>query len=180
MSSSTSIRGAAGRRVGILLLGLALACVGALSFAGSQAKAVPFSMDFTNGQVNLGFAFKGAEILPAPTTLGSTPLPDLWEARATQSTPGTGTEPNSADSFKPVGCLSPVTFTVTANSGRSCVAALHVQSAEPVPVVLSMAGSGLYTSTTDPVPLWYQARVERGELALLVFHLGVEHQLGVA
>ncbi len=124
MSSSTSIRGAAGRRVGILLLGLALACVGALSFAGSQAKAVPFSMDFTNGQVNLGFAFKGAEILPAPTTLGPTNLPDLWDARATQSTPGTGTPPNSLASFKPVGCLSQVTFsaesgTALPNDGQS-------------------------------------------------------------
>lgn len=116
MSSSTSIRGATGRRVGILLLGLALACVGALSFAGSQAKAVPFSMDFTNGQVNLGFAFKGAEILPAPTTLGPTNLPDLWDARATQSTPGTGTAPNSVESFKPVGCLSQVTFSAASGS----------------------------------------------------------------
>ena len=116
MSSSTSIRGAAGRRVGILLLGLALACVGALSFAGSQAKADPFSMDFETGQVNLGFAFKGAEILPASTTLGTTPLPDLWDARDTQSTPGTGTPPNSVDSFKPVGCLSQVTFSATSGS----------------------------------------------------------------
>ena len=112
MSSSTSIRGVAGRRVGILLLGLALACVGALSFANSQAKAEAFSMDFDAGQVNLGFAFKGAEILPASQTLGATPLPDLWDARDTITLPGAppaGTNANPT-SFAPVGCLSPVTF----------------------------------------------------------------------
>jgi hypothetical protein len=98
----------------ILLAGLALAVVGMLALAQGQAKAngdEQFSMDFTNGQVNLGFAFKGAEILPASATLGDTPLPDLWDARDTVTLPGEpGVDPSS---FKPVGCLSPVTFTVT-------------------------------------------------------------------
>lgn len=133
MSSSTSIRGAAGRRVGLLLLGLALACVGALSFAGSQAKAVPFSMDFTNGQVNLGFAFKGAEILPASPTLGSTPLPDLWDAQDTKTLPGEpGVDPSS---FKPVGCLSQVTFTVTWGGAPGTAVPNDGQSGRPGPIV---------------------------------------------
>lgn len=111
MSSSTSTRGTVGRNARLLLLGLALACIGMLGFAGSQAKAVPFTMPFSNGQVNLGFAFQGKEILPAPGTIGTTPLPDLWDARATLSGPtGTGTPPNNPASFKPVGCLSQVTF----------------------------------------------------------------------
>lgn len=111
---STPTRGVSRRKRALMLFaGLAVAAAGSLAFAGGQAKAVPFSMDFGAGQVNLGFAFKGAEILPAPQQLGPSTLPDLWDARATQSTPGTGTPPNSPDSFKPVGCLSQVTFTVT-------------------------------------------------------------------
>lgn len=63
----------------------------------------------------------------------------------------------------------PVRGQVVASSGRTCQVALRVNSEVPVPIVLSMAGSGLYAMTADAVPPWYQGRVERGELAYLVF-----------
>ena len=134
MSSSTSTRGVFGRNAKILL-GLALACVGMLGFAGTQAKAAPFTMPFTNGQVNLGFAFQGREILPAPGTLGPNNLPDLWDARATISGPdGTGTAPNEPSSFKPVGCLSQVTFTVTWAGAPGTPVPNDGQSGRPGPI----------------------------------------------
>lgn len=121
---STPTRGIGrSRRVLMLLAGLVVAMAGTLAFAGGQAKAGlsdSFSMDFTNGQVNLGFAFKGAEILPAPqqVTLGSNTvnLPNLWDAKDTQSFPGEGTPPNSLTSFKPVGCLTQYTYRVVSPS----------------------------------------------------------------
>ena len=89
-ASTASTRGGFGRTAKLLVLGAMVAFMGVFAFAGS-AKAAPFSMDLDNGQLNLGFAFKGAEILPAPATLGDppTPLPDLWEA-ATQTVPAPG------------------------------------------------------------------------------------------
>ena len=85
MTTETQDRGrSVGCRARAFLLGALIALLGSVAFAG-LAKAAPFSMDLTNGQLNLGFAFKGAEILPAPATLGDppAPLPDLWEARDT-------------------------------------------------------------------------------------------------
>ncbi len=89
MSASTaSTRGGFGRTAKMLILGAMVACLGVFALAGS-AKAAPVSMDLTNGQLNLGFAFKGAEILPAPQALGESPLPDLWVAR-NQTVPAQG------------------------------------------------------------------------------------------
>jgi hypothetical protein len=93
MSASTaSTRGDFGRRARMLILGAMVACLGVFALAG-PAKAAPVSMELTNGQLNLGFAFSGAEILPSPPALGAkpdadppvpgTPLPDLWQARDT-------------------------------------------------------------------------------------------------
>ena len=85
MASNTQARKRnPGCRARAFLLAALIALLGSVAFAG-PAKAAPFSMDLTNGQLNLGFAFKGAEILPAPATLGDppAPLPDLWEARDT-------------------------------------------------------------------------------------------------
>ena len=116
-ASTASSRGAFGHRAGMLILGAMLACLGVFAFSG-PAKAAPVSMNLTNGQLNLGFAFKGAEVLPAPPAVQlddppapATPLPDLWKAGATASMPdGTGTAPNGPTSFKPAGCITPVTF----------------------------------------------------------------------
>ena len=88
-ASTASTRGGFGRTAKLLVLGAMVAFMGVFAFAG-PAKAAPASMELTNGQLNLGFAFKGAEILPAPPTVQlddppdpATPLPDLWDARDT-------------------------------------------------------------------------------------------------
>jgi hypothetical protein len=88
--STVSTRGGFGRGAKALILGAMIACLGVFAFAG-PAKAAPFSMDLDNGQLNLGFAFKGAVILPAPATAldPPTPLPDLWD-------PANGTNPPNA------------------------------------------------------------------------------------
>ena len=117
-TSTIEAKGGVGKRLGVLLLGLAVALAGTLAFSSSQAKAAEETITFDAGKVNLGFAFQNAEILPAPQVLpGSDPevvLPNLWEVRATASGPdGSGTAPNDPTSFKPVGCISPVTFNVT-------------------------------------------------------------------
>jgi hypothetical protein len=115
MSASTaSTRGGFGRTAKMLVLGAMIACFGVFALAG-PAKAAPVSMELTNGQLNLGFAFKGAEILPAPPTVQlsappapATPLPDLWDARDTVDT----TNPLSA---LPAGCLTPALLNITVN-----------------------------------------------------------------
>ena len=113
MSASTaSTRGGFGRTAKMVLLGAMIACFGVLAIAG-PAKAAPVSMELTNGQLNLGFAFRGAEIMPAPPSVQlaappapATPLPDLWDARATTST----VNPLSA---LPAGCLTPALLNLT-------------------------------------------------------------------
>ncbi len=107
-ASTASTRGAFGRKAKMLILGAMVACLGVFAFAG-PAKAAPASMDLTNGQLNLGFAFKGAEILPAPAAIPGdppTPLPDLWDARDTVDT----VNPASA---LPAGCLTPALLNLT-------------------------------------------------------------------
>jgi hypothetical protein len=111
-ASTASTRGALGRRAKALILGAMIACMGVFAFAGS-ANAAPVSMDLTNGQLNLGFAFKGAEILPAPPTIQTaappappTNLPNLWNARDTTEF----ANPAAAAGF---GCLTPVLFNFT-------------------------------------------------------------------
>jgi hypothetical protein len=106
----------------MLILGAMLACLGVFAFSGPAKAAPTHFMELTNGQINLGFAFKGAEILPAPPTVQlddppapTTPLPDLWYASETASMPdGTGTAPNGPTSFKPAGCITKVTYGVYA------------------------------------------------------------------
>lgn len=96
-----------------------LACVGFLLPAAASAE--PYEVSFGAGQVNLGFAFKGKQILPAPQSVvlssGETQLPDLWQAKDTVSTPGQGTPPNSILSFKPAGCLTEYTYRVVSPEG---------------------------------------------------------------
>ena len=113
-ASTATADGAFGHRVKLLVLGALVACMGVFALAG-QAKADPASMNLTNGQLNLGFAFKGAEILPAPPSVQldpppapATPLPDLWDARDTTDT----TNPTAA---LPAGCLTPALLNLTTN-----------------------------------------------------------------
>lgn len=117
MNTSTIESRGAGKRLGMLLLGLAVALAGTLALSGSQAKAAEETITFDGGKVNLGFAFNNVEILPAPNNLAGTPLPNLWEAKASASTPfGEGTPPNELTSFKPAGCITQVTFSAATGS----------------------------------------------------------------
>jgi hypothetical protein len=103
-----------GRKATLLLLGAMIACLGVFAFS-SQAKAAPVSMELESGKLNLGFAFQNADILPAPSSLQTspppapaTPLPDLWDARETTTT----VNPASA---LPAGCLTPARLNLTVN-----------------------------------------------------------------
>ena len=122
MSASTaSTRKGFGRTAKRLVLGAMIACVGVFAFAG-PAKAAPFTMDLTNGQLNLGFAFKGATILPAPARFQPTRSehrPPTPSRCLTSGMPGRSfSEPGlfggTPVSFKPAGCATPVTFGVYA------------------------------------------------------------------
>lgn len=112
MHSLSSCRSRAGYRFKVLLLGVLAVSLGTLALSG-PAKADPFAMTLDNGRINLGFAFKGASILPAPDRIPAdnpTPnLPDLWQARDTTSL---APNPASAPIF---GCLTPVMFNATNN-----------------------------------------------------------------
>ena len=81
-ASTASTRGGVGRKATALILGALIACLGVFAFSTGQAKAAPFTMPLTNGQLNLGFAFKGAEILPAPATAQTAPPPAARRAGA--------------------------------------------------------------------------------------------------
>lgn len=131
-TSTIEARGGVGKRLGVLFLGLAVALAGTLAFAGGQAKAAEQTITFDKGLVNLGFAFQNREILPAPQNIGASTLPDLWDARATQSTPGTGTPPNTITSFKPVGCLTQYTFRVVSPGPPLVVAQNDGQEGRPL------------------------------------------------
>lgn len=85
-ASSVSSRTGLGRKAVMLVLGALVACVGAFAFA-SPAKADPFNTTLDNGQINLGFAFKEAKILPAPGEIApGSPLPSLWPDGTTPTT----------------------------------------------------------------------------------------------
>ncbi len=135
-TSIIEARGSAGKRLGVLLLGLAVALAGTFAFSGSKAEAVEKTITFDKGKVNLGFAFQNKDILPGaaalpgtvsnpnfdptlpvdpatnPTTVTSptgTPLFDVNKLDpATFTTPATPGTP--VNSFTPLGCGTPVTF----------------------------------------------------------------------
>ena len=167
------VKGDFTRRLRVLVLGALIACFGVVAFAG-PAKAVPASMDLTNGQLNLGFAFKGAEILPAPQVLGAdpdadppvpgTPLPDLWDARTSFSAPGLfGGTPSS---FRPAGCATPVTFGVyalTENTGteEDPVVGDPIPGADPRPFANSgQIFTGNVTVGEEAIPFAVQTTPE--------------------
>ena len=68
-TSIIEARGSAGKRLGVLLLGLAVALAGTFAFSGSQAEAVEKTITFDKGKVNLGFAFQNRDILPGQPAL---------------------------------------------------------------------------------------------------------------
>ena len=149
--STASTRGGFGRTAKMLILGAMVACLGVFALAGS-AKAAPASMDLTNGQLNLGFAFKGAEILPAPAVLGAdpdadppvpgTPLPDLWDARDTTNT----TNPLAA---LPAGCLTPALLNLT-TTPPSAVGANPEAPCNGNPAVATVSGDITTGAVTIP------------------------------
>jgi hypothetical protein len=162
--STVSTRGGVGRRATALILGAMIACLGVFAFAG-PAKAAPFSMDLDNGQLNLGFAFKGAEILPAPATLGDppAPLPDLWEAKL-QTVPAQGAclagipapcgpnPPNATVSGDNTGG----TITVPQNEFQFPIMVVpNPLDNSPVPVTIGSTGpvDGTYDSVTGDLSL---------------------------
>jgi hypothetical protein len=99
----------------------------------SGAKAESFQIDASDGRLNLGFAFKNRSVLPAPQTLGDTPLPNLWQAKDTVTLPGQpGVDPSD---FKPVGCLSQVTFTVTWAGAPGTAVPNDGQDGRPGPIL---------------------------------------------
>ena len=135
-TSTIEARGGVGKRLGVLLLGLAVALAGLFAFSGSQADAAEKTITFDKGKVNLGFAFQNRDILPAPqaiagtvsnpnfnpanpvspenspTTISPTGTP-LFDINALD--PATFTTPGSpltqpVNSFTPIGCGTPVTF----------------------------------------------------------------------
>jgi hypothetical protein len=158
-----------GRKATLLLLGAMIACLGVFAFS-SQAKAAPVSMDLETGKLNLGFAFQGAEILPAPQSIQTaappappTPLPDLWEARL-QTVPAQGAcligvpapcGPNPAKATV-VGDLTGDTVTIAANDFQFPIMIVaNPLDGSPVPVTIASTGAvtGTYTASNGALSL---------------------------
>ena len=83
-TSTIEARRSPGKRLGIFAVAIAVACAGMFGLASSKAEATPtqagFNMQLNDGYINLGAAFVGQKILPAPAKLGeSTVLPDWWD-----------------------------------------------------------------------------------------------------
>lgn len=150
MSASTaSTRGGFGRTAKMLFLGAMIACFGVLAIAG-PAKAAPVSMELTNGQLNLGFAFRGAEIMPAPPSVQlaappapATPLPDLWDARETTTT----VNPFSA---LPAGCLTPALLNLTTTPDPTPVGANPEAPCNGNPASATVSGELVGDAVTIP------------------------------
>ena len=90
-------RKAPGTRLGVFLLGLAVAAAGTFAFAGGQAGAAEKTITFDKGLVNLGFAFKNAPIMPAAQTIpGTVSNPTFNPATAFIANPNAG-QPGQPD-----------------------------------------------------------------------------------
>lgn len=96
-TSTIEARRMPAKRLGVFALGIAVACAGLFGMAASKADAAsraptnqPFQMQLNSGLLNLGAAFVGKEVLPAPSRLpGSTSnLPNWWDL--TESIGATG------------------------------------------------------------------------------------------
>jgi hypothetical protein len=142
-----------GRKATALILGAMIACIGVFAFSTSQAQAAPFTMPLTNGQLNLGFAFKGAKIMPAPAQVqlsappaAPTNLPNLWNARETTNV----TNPTAA---YPLGCLTPAQLNITVNPPAAVGPPLPACTGNPpgASVAGDLTGSAV-TITSSPQP----------------------------
>jgi hypothetical protein len=165
-----------GRKATALILGALIACLGIFAFSTSQAKAAPFSMDLTNGQLNLGFAFKGAVILPSPDRIPATNptanLPDLWAARADTPTGaclGTSTCPVNPNKATVSGDLTGNAVTVTGSPDNGAANSFGLPNGfrfpvmvvpnpldgTPVPVTIASTGNltGTFDSSTGALTL---------------------------
>ncbi|MFM9053469.1 MAG: hypothetical protein ACKOQ5_01150 [Solirubrobacterales bacterium] len=88
-TSTIEARRMPAKRLGVFALGIAVACAGLFGMAASKADAAGnqgrsatqagFQMQLNNGLLNLGAAFVGKEVLPAPAKLGTTTLPNWWD-----------------------------------------------------------------------------------------------------
>lgn len=87
-TSTIEARRMPAKRLGVFALGIAVACAGMFGMAASKADASsravtnqPFQMQLNGGLLNLGAAFVGKQVLPAPSRLpGSTSdLPNWWD-----------------------------------------------------------------------------------------------------
>jgi hypothetical protein len=119
-------------------------------------------MELTNGQLNLGFAFRGAEILPSPQALGPNPLPNLWVAR-NQTVPAQGACLANIGGPGPGGScgLNPVNATVSGDNDGGAVTIAANQFQFPImvvpnpldgsPVPVTIASTGPVTGTFDSV-----------------------------
>ncbi|MFZ9669718.1 MAG: hypothetical protein ACO3CR_07710 [Solirubrobacterales bacterium] len=96
-TSTIEARRMPAKRLGVFALGIAVACAGMFGLAASKAEASPTNepvqMQLNDGLLNLGAAFVGKEVLPAPSRLpGSTSdLPNWWDI--TDSIVATGADP---------------------------------------------------------------------------------------
>ena len=111
---STPTRGASrNARVLMLLAGFAVAAMGMLALAGGNAKAAGFDMTFDKGEVNLGFAFKGADILPAPSAIpGAVSNPNFNPNQPVSSTNSTTVVDPQGTKLFDYNSLNPATFTI--------------------------------------------------------------------
>ena len=171
-ASTASSRTGVGRKATMLLLGALIACLGVFAFSTQQAKAAPVSMNLNHGKLNLGFAFQGANILPAPSALPTVPtptnLPDLWVARQqTVPAPGAclgnvgGPGPGGSCGLNPAfatvdGDLVGTALTITSTAGTPgapsgfrfpIMVVANPLDGSPVPV--SIAATGNVTGTYD-------------------------------
>ena len=96
-TSTIEARRMPAKRLGVFALGIAVACAGMFGLAASKAEAAPTNqpvqIQLNDGLLNLGAAFVGKEVLPAPSRLpGSTSdLPNWWDI--TDSLVATGADP---------------------------------------------------------------------------------------
>ncbi len=161
MSTATGIR----RWVFSVSLGVLFVFLGVLA-SSSSAKAESFEMQMTDGQINLGFAFIGADILPSSATLPTvppTPIPDLWEARLqTDPAPGgclnnlpapCGPNPSKATVL---GDNASGVVTIAQNDFRFPIMAVPSPlDGSPVPITVASTGqvSGSFNAATGDLSL---------------------------
>ena len=113
-TSTIEARRMPAKRLGVFALGIAVACAGMFGLAASKAEAgptnQPFQMELNSGLLNLGAAFVGKEVLPAPSRLpGSTSnLPNWWDIVTSSTSATILTGANANVCTNPAGAASGV------------------------------------------------------------------------